>query len=332
MKRIGDDLDEILKNLEAKAARLRETTSQNEKQRYELVENGKVLTIQNSISEDCPNGTCDGSGYILVYDAAEHKHQDADREKRKAEGSRFPIYPPYEYLKECKCLPQLKQRHRARIAGIPEEFRDLSLNSFNTNIYDLEESRAKATRAKQAAANFVKNFDRIKTEYNGKGLYFWSRTKGSGKTRIGASIANAIIKVHADRGETIDVRYAVLVDLIEQIKETFDNDSKIKTKDVTGAVMNADVLILDDLGVESESPFVNKTLYRLLNHRMTKELPTIFTSNIPVEELDLRFKQDDGRIRSRIMKMAFSIAMPEESARTKIALAENEDLSNLLFE
>ena len=332
MQRIGDGLEEILKKLEAKAAKHRETTSPNERQRYELVENGKVLKIQSSISEECPHSTCDGSGYILVYDEEEHRRQDEDREKRKEEGSRFPVYPAYEYLKECKCLPALKMKNRARIAGIPEEFRDLSLNSFNVNIYDKEESKATATRAKQAAANFVKNFDRIKTEYNGKGLYFWSRIKGSGKTRIGASIANALIKVHADRGDSIDVRYVVMIDLIEQIKETFDKDSKIKTKDVTDAVMNADVLVLDDLGVESESEFVNKTIYRILNHRMTKELPTIFTSNIPIEELDLRFRQDDGRIQSRVMKMSFSIAMPEESARTKIALAENEDLSNLLFE
>lgn len=255
---------------------------------------------------------------------------EARREQGLVPGD--PTWEPYEYMKECKCMPFQKIRFRGKFAGIPEEFRGLTLRSFDTGIYDSEQSRAMATRAKQAAVNFVKNFDQIKTEFNGKGLYFWSRVKGSGKTRIGASIANALIQVHTERGEPIDVRYIVLVDLIEQIKETFDDDSKVKTKDVVNAVMNADVLVLDDLGVESESPFVNKTLYRLLNHRMTKELPTIFTSNIPIEELDLKFTRDEGRIQSRIKKMTFSVAMPEESARDKIAEEENDNLSSLLFQ
>lgn len=290
------------------------------------------MTIQNSISNQCPFGTCDGTGHVLVYDHEEHERQLKDREERRVQGKRLPIYPPYEYQKACKCLPQLRLKNRARIAGIPEEFRGLTLRSFDVNIYEHDEAKAIASRAKQAAANFVRNFDRIKVEFSGKGLYFWSRTKGSGKTRLGASIANALIQIHAERGEQIDVRYAVLVDLIEQIKETFDNDSKLKTKDVTDAVKNADVLVLDDLGVESDSTFVNQILYRLLNHRMTKELPTIFTSNIPVEELGQKFQMDDGRIQSRITKMSFSIAMPEESARLKLAKSENKDLSSLLFE
>lgn len=333
MERMGDALQIILKKLEARV-QSQETSSPSEKPNSKLVENGKVLTIQNSISDECPERLCDGSGHMWVMDEVERDRQYREMKERREQGLKpgNPDWEPYEYMKECKCMPFQKTRHRGKIAGVPEEFRGLTLRSFDVSIYGSEQSRAMATRAKQAAVNFVKNFDRIKEEYHGKGLYFWSRVKGSGKTRIGASIANALIQVHMERGESIDVRYVVLVDLIEQIKETFDKDSKVKTKDVIGAVMNADVLVLDDLGVESESSFVNQTLYRLLNHRMTKELPTIFTSNIPVEELDLRFRQDDGRIQSRIIKMAFSIAMPEESARKKIADEENEKLSNILFE
>ena len=48
---------------------------------------------------------------------------------------------------------------------------------------------------------------------------------------------------------------------------------------------NKSLLILDDIGVERVSDFVLETLYRVINYRYVNMLPTIFTSNLNIQEL-----------------------------------------------
>jgi DNA replication protein DnaC len=48
------------------------------------------------------------------------------------------------------------------------------------------------------------------------------------------------------------------------------------------------LLVLDDLGVENQTEWAHEQLYRVLNARYEEELPTIITSNHPLEHLDSR--------------------------------------------
>ena len=50
----------------------------------------------------------------------------------------------------------------------------------------------------------------------------------------------------------------------------------------------APLLILDDLGTESATPWAREKLFQLLNYRYAARLPTVITSSTPVEELDPR--------------------------------------------
>lgn len=52
------------------------------------------------------------------------------------------------------------------------------------------------------------------------------------------------------------------------------------------------LLVLDDLGVENGTPWAREQLYRVLDSRCSNALPTIITTNAPLEKLD-------GRIISR---------------------------------
>lgn len=268
---------------------------------------------------------------MWVVDEKERDFQREDRKKRIAEGLGATSYPPFEFMTPCKCLPEIKLKNRGGLAKIPEEFRGLTIKSFDLNRYDSGERQRLAAIAKQAAGKYVMKFEELQKQHPGKGIYFWSRTKGSGKTRLAASIANALIQTHMQKDEYIDVKYTVVLDLIESIKSSFDKENKLNKSEIMNDVENAQVLVLDDIGVESDTPFVNQTIYKLLNHRMTKNLPTIFTSNIPVEELDERYSLDGGRISSRIEKMAFPIALPEQSVRSEMAKEENSDFGNMLL-
>lgn len=246
---------------------------------------------EKSIS-NCPYGKCDGSGLIITNN---------------------------DWGGICQCQKDKAFNKKLAFANIPEEFRDLTINSFDTNLYSTQEFVNKATIAKKAAVNFIINFNDFKEQ--GKGLYFYNYIKGSGKTRLAASIGNALMKQYR-----ADVRYTTTPDLIMEIKKTFHKDSDTTESDLIDSIRKVDVLILDDVGVEDPTPWVKTTFYSILNGRMISKKVTIFTSNSTIDDL----KHDD-RIRNRIERMAVPIEFPNESIRSKLAKEENEELQKLLL-
>ncbi|NIV30802.1 MAG: ATP-binding protein, partial [Anaerolineae bacterium] len=49
-------------------------------------------------------------------------------------------------------------------------------------------------------------------------------------------------------------------------------------------------VILDDLGVHSATSWAQEKLFQLLNHRYNHRLPTVFTTSVPLEEMDDRLR------------------------------------------
>ena len=182
-------------------------------------------------------------------------------------------------------------------------FKDLTINSFQIDLYSRDDSRQKAIVAKKMAANFIKNYETFQEE--GKGLYLYSEAKGSGKTRMAASIGNAIVKV-----KRIGVKYSTTLDLLGEIKKTFDKDSEVTESDLIESMKKVEVLILDDVGVENPTPWVKSIFYSILDGRMNNKKVTIFTSNLSMDQLE-----HDDRLKSRIEKMAIPIEFPSESIR-----------------
>ena len=61
-------------------------------------------------------------------------------------------------------------------------------------------------------------------------------------------------------------------------------------KEMVDQVKKAEILILDDIGAEQMSAWVrDEVLQVILQHRMQENLPTFFTSNFNLEELEGHF-------------------------------------------
>lgn len=245
-------------------------------------------------TSSCPYSKCDGSGIII--------------DKETNTGTM------------CKCHYDQILDRKLQFANIPEVFKDLTINSFDTNLYLKEENRVKAIAVKKMAADYIRKFETFQEK--GKGLYFYSKVKGSGKTRMAISVGNALMKV-----ERLGVKYTTTIDLLDEIKKTFDKDSEITESKLIGSIKKVDILILDDVGVENPTPWVKTIFYSILDGRMDNKKITIFTSNLSLDQL-----QHDDRLKSRIEKMAIPIHFPEESVRSKLAKLENEELQKLLLE
>lgn len=302
MQSIKNSLQQLEITHPALAQRLKDSKNlQNAKDSHP--ERYEILSL---ISDDCPFEKCDGSGLIWVKDNQENK----------------------EFMRNCKCRANRILLKKMKWAKIPEEFRNVTINSFDINLYSEQDSRQKAVMAKKIAGNFVKKYKELAEQ--GKGLYFYSEVKGSGKTRLALSILNALLVVYDNENSPLSVFYSPTADLIGEIKNTFNKkENDVSSSELINAAKNMDVLLLDDIGVEKASDWVEETLTRILDYRLQNKKVTIFTSNLEINELDSWYPS--GRISSRIEKMTYPVHMPEERIRSKLAKQENDALLGMLL-
>ncbi len=105
---------------------------------------------------------------------------------------------------------------------------------------------------------------------------------GSGKTRIAAAIANQRI----DAGEP--VFFVTAADLLDHLRSTYAPDSDLAYDEMFEQVRSVPLLVLDDLGDESATPWAKEKLAQVLTHRYNERLPTVITTPGPVDKLDER--------------------------------------------
>ncbi len=111
---------------------------------------------------------------------------------------------------------------------------------------------------------------------------------GSGKTHLAAAIGNY------RKGMGEEPIFVVVPDLLDHLRATFSPTSNISYDDMFNRVRSAPLLILDDLGTQSATPWAREKLYQIFNERYNAKLPTVITTSGSLEELD-------ARIRSRMM-------------------------------
>jgi DNA replication protein DnaC len=106
---------------------------------------------------------------------------------------------------------------------------------------------------------------------------------GSGKTHLAAAIANRRMQEQHER-----TMFVVVPDLLDYLRAAFSPNSGAPLDIRFEEVRRAPLLILDDLGTESATPWAREKLFQLLNYRYAARLPTVITSSTPVEEQDPR--------------------------------------------
>jgi DNA replication protein DnaC len=115
---------------------------------------------------------------------------------------------------------------------------------------------------------------------------------GSGKTHLAAAIINETV----NRG--FPALYLTVPDLLDRIRATFGSGSDTPYDEFFEQVKNAPLLVLDDLGVQSATPWAREKLDQLLTFRFNGELPSVIVVTQPLEQLDdrLRTRLTDSRL------------------------------------
>lgn len=190
---------------------------------------------------------------------------------------------------QCECLmAQMEERKLGELMQLSalEPFRDKTFENFDRNV-------AGVSRAYDEARKFARD---------PKGWLLLIGPYGCGKTHLATAIANEVVR------NRHPVLFTIIPDLLDHLRSTFAPTSTIQYDELFEGVRKAGLLILDDLGTESATPWAREKLYQIFNHRYNERIPTVITTNRNLNEID-------DRIRSRMTDAAFckivEIAAPD---------------------
>ena len=138
---------------------------------------------------------------------------------------------------------------------------------------------------------------------------------GNGKTHLAAAIANATI------AEGTMTLFVTVADLLDYLRSAFSPDNTISYTKSFKEAKNAPILVLDDLGLESATPWAKEKLHQILNHRYVAKMPTIITTTLKLESLEKSDPWLVARLRDKRLITMFSIIAPayrgEKSATSR---------------
>ena len=123
---------------------------------------------------------------------------------------------------------------------------------------------------------------------NPQGWLVLTGTYGCGKTHLAAAVGNY------RKGMGDEPIFVVVPDLLDHLRATFSPSSNTSYDSMFNRVKSAPILIMDDLGTQSATPWAREKLYQIFNERYNAKLPTVITMSSNLADLD-------ARIRSRML-------------------------------
>ena len=189
----------------------------------------------------------------------------------------------------CECRRDKVGQQRLADANIPKRYQHCTIANFTAYNESLEKAASKA-RAIADAFPIVS-----------KGLFLEGQP-GVGKTHLAVAVLRQVIQNTGARGLFYDTR-----ELLKLIRSTYDPSIRTTESEVLRPVMTADLLVLDDIGAEKTSEWVEETMNLIVNTRYNEKRLTFFTSNYPdipddTEPNSLLFRIGH-RMRSRLHEM-----------------------------
>ncbi|MFN8451790.1 MAG: ATP-binding protein [Anaerolineae bacterium] len=251
-----------------------------------------MQTTSNTESDICSlcgrESLCGGLGYVRYELPVDH--------------------PQFGQLFRCPNSPADPERlKRLRTLGNLDAFADKTFDTFRTDLPMLTPTQAQSL---QAALNAAQTY-----AAKPDGWLLLEGTYGCGKTHLAAAVGNARLQV-----EDV-VLFITTPDLLDHLRNTYGADAELGYDEMFDRLRNAPMLILDDLGVENPSAWAQEKLFQLLNHRHSRGLPTVITTNADIDMLDPRIRSRllDDTIIHRIRISAPDYRTPVQSQRDQLS-------------
>ena len=180
--------------------------------------------------------------------------------------------------------------------------------------FDIDDMKTPKLTA--AMKRYAENFSEMKKSK--KGLLLHGDT-GTGKSFYAACIANYLI----DRG--IPVLMTNFMRISNKINESFEGRQSF-----IDSLNDFELLILDDLGAERQSDFMNEQVFNIVDSRYRAGLPLIVTTNTPFKRIAAEQEIKYKRIYDRLLELCFPIEVNGDSRRKESLRGEYNDFRSFL--
>ena len=188
----------------------------------------------------------------------------------------------------CDCLKVLCAQEQIRELSRLLDLGEQSFGTFDLGCYSPEawpawgrSPRENMEKVLKICRDYAQNFGR----YYFNNL-FLSGSTGLGKTFLSACIARTVsengFSVVYDTAGEVFARF-------EAQKFSRDEEDAREAREDIRRYLRCDLLILDDLGSELTTPFVQSALYQLVNSRLTAEKRTVISSNLTMDDVRGRY-------------------------------------------
>lgn len=200
-------------------------------------------------------------------------------------------------VRRCHCFLEGRAARRVAVARIPERYRRCTLRNFETDFKGADDT---LEQARLLCERYVEAFPDVSY-----GLLF-TGTAGVGKTHLAVAVLRELIEAGV-RGIFADYR-----DLLREIQDSYNPVSETSELQVLRPLLEADVLLLDELGARRPTAWVRDTVTHLLNDRYNRRRITLITTNYyddPGPDKATLEERIGNRLRSRLHEMCRPIVM-----------------------
>jgi DNA replication protein DnaC len=209
------------------------------------------------------------------------------------------------HARPCSCQADQRKRQRIAGSGVPKRYLHCTLANFHNR------GNHSLTRARNIVREFAECWPGV-----GRGLLLMGGC-GVGKTHLAVSVLLDII----GSGKPGHVIFSNFQDLIQDIQASFGSDTAPDKSEILRPLLEADLLVLDELGSQKPTNFVQDLLYYLINSRYNAEKATIFTTNYlddPPDREESLEQRIGTRLRSRLHEMCEPVTIKSDDYRKNV--------------
>jgi len=186
--------------------------------------------------------------------------------------------------RNCQCKARKIQKRMFKASGITEEQAKLTLNDYNTS--------SETIKMFQMVKRYIER--QAWKENNGFALL---GSVGAGKTMLAKIIASEVMKTK------LTVIFVPTTSLMAELRASQFSEDRSDFEQRIDKLINADMVIFDDVGKEKPTEWVQNQYFRIIDGRYNAKKTTSFTSNYEFGELANRFSEFGDAIISRIVAM-----------------------------